>query len=204
LSLLDAIKNGDLAAVEQILDNEPGAASSRDESGVSVVMTALYYRKTEISAALLAADPVLDGFDAAALGRLGGLPAEPGGRSSDGFTHLHLACFFGHDEAAAVLLERGADVNAVADTTSRVSPLHSATAAGSLAAITLLLEAGATVDAQQEGGWTALMAAALHGRVDLVRVLLAAGADSRLKGQDGRDALAMATENGDPELLALF
>ena len=69
---------------------------------------------------LLVHDPKLDVFEAAALGRTERLrelldeePSLANAFGDDGFHPLGLACFFGHLEAARLLLERGAAVNAL-------------------------------------------------------------------------------------------
>ena len=133
--------------------------------------------------ALLAAAPVLDVFDAAALGRLDRLaeliatdPGEANVWSADGFTPVGLAAFFGHPDAVELLLAHGADVHAVARNPMRVQPLHAATAARSVEAVRLILEAGADPDAEQQEGWTALMVARRHGDHAIVDLLLAHGA----------------------------
>ena len=64
--------------------------------------------------------------------------------SVDGFTPLHFACFFSQPQTAALLLEHGADGNAVAQNAMKVTPLHSATAARNLPIVTLLLTHGAS------------------------------------------------------------
>ena len=49
----------------------------------------------------------------------------------DGFHPLGLACFFGHPEAARLLLERGADVNTLSTNEHvQTAAIHAAAAAG--------------------------------------------------------------------------
>src|SRR5213078_4189277 len=115
---------------------------------------------------LLAGDPELDVFDAAALGstyRLTVLvredPSLVHAYSDDGFTALHLAAFFGGPVAVDYLLQAGADPNAVARNEMQVQPLHSAAAAGEVGdveAAHLLLQAGADPNARQQGEFTPL------------------------------------------------
>jgi ankyrin repeat protein len=56
----------------------------------------------------------------------------------------------------------------------------------------LLLEKGASVEARDEGGGTALIAAAGHGEADVVRLLLDKGADIEAKDNEGITALIAA------------
>ncbi len=172
---------------------------------MSDVMQALYSGRRD-EAARLAAGRTLAWHEAAAMGDLDqvrGLLAEGARvdeRAADGFTALHLAAFFGHEDVAGVLLKNGADANAVADNPSKVRPLHSAVAAAAEAIAAALLDAGAEADAAQHGGWTALMSAAKHGHAGLVRRLVAAGADPDTEADDGQTARTLAA----PEVFDLL
>lgn len=196
MDLFEAIEAGNAAQVGSLVAEDPALAGSRSATGVSAVLWARYRGRPDVLAAVLAADPVLDIFDAAALGRLDRLaelvaadPAQTNTWSTDGFTPLALAAFFGQPEAVAFLIGRGADVHAVARNAMAVQPLHSATAARNLEAVRLLLEAGADPDAEQHGGWTPLMAARQHGDDAIVGLLLAHGAhdpqDAGATGEPG-------------------
>ncbi|MGZ3496886.1 MAG: ankyrin repeat domain-containing protein [Vulcanimicrobiaceae bacterium] len=79
--------------------------------------------------------------------------------ANDGFTPLQLASYFGRDGVVALLLERGADPNAVSGNPMQLCALHSAASGGHAAVAELLIEAGAEIDAQQAGGYTAMDAA---------------------------------------------
>jgi hypothetical protein len=183
MALFDAIEAGNAAAVRSILADDPSLASSRSTTGVSALLWARYRGHGEVVDALLAADPLLDIFDAAALGRLdlvAELVATDADRvnewSADGFTPVGLAAFFGHPDVVRFLLQHGADVHAVARNPMRVQPLHAATAARSVESVRLILEAGADPDAEQQEGWTALMVARRHDDREIVELLLAHGA----------------------------
>jgi ankyrin repeat protein len=207
--LLAAVKAGDAAAVEAMLAADPELAAAH-ENGVSATRIALYHRQPAVLEALLAAQPPLDGLDHAALGWADDLrrdlAADPGlvsRRSSDGFTALHYACFFGGAAAVAALLEAGADSDAVA-TEPPVRPLHSAAAARDAEAIRLLLEAGADPNATQAGGFTALHAAAHHDDEESAALLLRHGADPALRNDEGADAVGIARAASATAVLALL
>ena len=104
--------------------------------------------------------------------------------SSDGFTPLHLASFFGAPAAAALLLDHGADVEAVSDNEMRVRPLHSAAAGGDRAIVELLLARGADPNSTQRHGFTPLHAAIERKDQAMVDALLAAGADPSIPRPD--------------------
>jgi uncharacterized protein len=128
----------------------------------------------------------LDVFDAAALGdaeRLRELlDADPGlvqVWSMDGFTPLHYAAYFDGPEAARLLVERGADIEAPSrnqEFAVEARPLHSAAAARKSDVAEVLLGAGADPNARQGGGFTPLMAAEQTGDLDLAELLIRHGA----------------------------
>ena len=103
---------------------------------------------------------------------------------------------------AALLLEHGADPESRSTNGAELAALHAAVAGGDLACVELLLARDVDVNALQQGGITALHAAAHHGRPDMVRALLRAGADPALTCEAGRDARSWGAEH--PKVLALL
>ena len=102
---------------------------------MSDVLQAIY-RGDRDEADRLAAGTELDVFEASALGRservrelLDADPSLANAWADDGFQPLGLASFFGHAETAALLVERGAEVNSASRNQMQVMPLHSAAAA---------------------------------------------------------------------------
>src|SRR5262249_12533149 len=66
---------------------------------------------------------------------------------------------------------------------------------GHLAIVKALIEAGATGDARQGGGETALGLAAAAGHLDVVRLLVEDGADPNVHDADGQTALFQALDH---------
>ena len=121
--------------------------------------------------------------------------------SPDGFTALHYAAFFGQEDAAKLLLERGADAEVVARHESiHVTPLHSAAAGAHAGIVKLLLEHGADPNAAQDEGSTPLHSAADNDDRETVEALLAAGADASLANDAGQTPVQIAGD-GVRELL---
>ncbi|XP_017357906.1 B-cell lymphoma 3 protein [Cebus imitator] len=101
-------------------------------------------------------------------------------RNYDGLTALHVAVNTECQETVQLLLERGADIDAV-DIKSGRSPLIHAVENNSLNMVQLLLQHGANVNAQMYSGSSALHSASGRGLLPLVRTLVRSGADSSLK-----------------------
>ena len=136
---------------------------------------------------LLSGDRELDVFEASAVGRvdqlqelLDGDPSLANAWAEDGFQPLGLASFFGHVEAARLLVERGADVNSASRNDMKVAPLHSAAAEKDpetrYELATVLLEHGADPNARQQDDFTPLMAADQQGDARLRELLVEHGA----------------------------
>ena len=202
----ELLQAGDVDGVLRLLDSEPGCAEARDSNGVSLLMQALYRGQRDLAKTVAARKKALDIFEAAALGSLDRLKelasnkAAVNAHSGDGFTALHFTCFFGQAEAARVLIEAGAVVDAVASNAMKVMPLHSAASARNVEAARHLLEHGAPVNARQQGGWVPLHAAAQNGDRAMVDLLLRHGADVKLANDEGKTAAMIARDKGHEEL----
>jgi uncharacterized protein len=154
---------------------------------MSELLQALYSGQRDRVNELLKDDPELDVFEAAALGRTDRLhelvdtdPSLANAWAEDGFQPLGLASFFGHAEAARLLVERGAAVNSASRNSMKVMPLHSAAATLDpdvrYEIAKLLLEAGADPNARQQDEYTPLMAADQHADARLRELLVEHGA----------------------------
>jgi uncharacterized protein len=143
-------------------------------------------------------------------------------KDEQGLPALLLAAADGQAKCVKLLLDKGAQVDAVADglgTTALMAAaakpgngetvrllldkrasVHAQNRAGHTALMyasdaevaKMLLSKGAAVDAKSRSGDTALMAAARGGRLDVVKLLLEKGADPNAKEAEGRTALMAA------------
>lgn len=106
-------------------------------------------------------------------------------------TPLIAACWKGHTEILALLVEHGADVNA--KNNDGWTALMLASQNGHVDVVNCLLSHGADVNAKNERGATALMAASQNGHVEVVTCLLNHGADVNAQlFIDGRGTLEFA------------
>ncbi|CAM4280827.1 ankyrin repeat protein [Paenibacillus endophyticus] len=122
--------------------------------------------------------------------------------NADGLTPLGFASHYGHAAAVQLLLDYGAELDAVSH--SKVSYIPSNTAlhasiAGEreLAVIELLLSRGAKTNIADSNGHTSLHSAAFHDDgAAIIRLLLEHGADIHAQAEDGTTALSVAIEKG--------
>lgn len=204
-ALLEAILADTPGAAMIMLADDPDLCVASDDP--SALMLAIYRRQAPLVEAILARRRRLTVFEAAALGRTEALrrelalhPEAARAVAADGFTPLHLACFFGHSDTVAFILKAGADPDALAGNATRLRPLHSAATQGDVEVCRMLLDAGASPDATQQGGYTALHAAALRGNGVLAALLVARGASVGIAAEDGRTAANIAMQSGYLEL----
>jgi uncharacterized protein len=209
----ELLQAGDADGLRLLLEQDPGSSEARDATGVSLLMRSLYRGRQDLAELIAARKKALDIFEAAALGRLDRIKqclrddaSAVNSLSKDGFTALHFACFFGQPDAARLLIEGGAAVDAVAANPTRVMPLHSAASARNLEAARLLLERGAPgiVNARQQSRWVPLHAAAQNGDRPMVELLLKHHADPALANDEGKTSAMVAREKGHAELAALL
>jgi ankyrin repeat protein len=190
------IRNDDLAAVRNLIRN-PGPRAL-DGRGNSPLMYAAAVGSVESMRLLLdaGADPnVANGFgatplmwcagDAKKVALLIAKKANVNARSNLGRTPLMIAAAYdGAIEAARLLIEKGADVNA--RDKGGFSVLEQAAAVNHIELARLLIATGADVNVQDEGGSTALMQAAQNGdrSAELVKLLLEHGAKVNVRSGD--------------------
>lgn len=112
-------------------------------------------------------------------------------------TALHAAAAIGHDEIVSILLEAGADANAIGHISAEevFTPLCAASEAGCLGVVIMLLEAGAEILELPPGYRHPLVAAAGNGHVEVVVALLEAGAEANARS-DTVSALGIAAAQG--------
>ena len=176
--LFQAIEAGDVEGVRRLLDGDTRLASARNADGLPAVLAALYRHREEIVPVILAAGPELDVFEAAAVG------------DADRLRQLLDA-----DPAAAT-----------AYAADGFFPLALAAYFGRPEAAWVLLDRGADVAATARNGMRvqALHSAVAGRHLDVVRVLVEAGADTNVHQHGGWTPLMGAAAHGDEDIVDLL
>ncbi|HKS25848.1 MAG TPA: ankyrin repeat domain-containing protein [Thermoanaerobaculia bacterium] len=205
-TFLKAVSANDAATVRTMLDADPALVNAHTPKGTSAVIASMFIlrnketfippQENEVLKAVLARKPKLDLFETAALGTPEQLEAmlktSAVTARSFGWTPLHLAAFAGNVANAELLIAKGADVNARAETKFRNTPLQAALLSGQYATAKLLLDHGADALVRQARGFTPMHEAAELGRQDLIQLLLDHGAELNSRSDSGETPLSEA------------
>jgi len=117
-------------------------------------------------------------------------------------TPLHVSAQNGNTAVAALLIQRGAPLEALDST--RQTPLGAAAASGSTDCVELLLDKGANPNPVDANGRTPLHLAALSGNGDVVSVLLGRGASSGAVDNDKLTPVQEAVHHDRVEAVRAF
>lgn len=209
--MIQAIQNNDVEQITKLLQSDPESAYALTDAGVSVLMMSIYFQRITITELLLQNINKITFFEACALGdaetvakRLDEDPQQIYENSVDGFSGIGLASFFGNEMVVALLIELGADIHQVSSNGLAVAPLNSAAAGGHIRIVEMLLQAGADVNAKQEGGFTPLHSAAQNGDGELIKLLLEFGADPLAVNNADQLPIDLLDREADPELVDLL
>ena len=196
--ILTAAKSGDYDRVVELLDEDPSLATAKSMLGAQPIHAAHFSGHKRIVDLLGSRGVAIDFFLAAELGLLREADsASAQAFSAAGSTALHGACYWGQIEAARLLLEKGADPNAVThDGFLEIAPLGCAVATPDvpnpsdseevvLELVELLIAKGANVNGRRRDGLTALHSAAYRGHRRVMDALMAHGADPTIRGYAG-------------------
>lgn len=122
--------------------------------------------------------------------------------NSDGLTPLGFAAHFGNKDAVQVLLNHGADIDAVSHSKISFIPSNTALQAAiagerNMDVIKLLLSHNAQTNILDSNGHTCLHTAAFHDdNEELIRLLIEHGADVNARVEGRETALSLAIKQG--------
>ncbi|MGW8266109.1 MAG: ankyrin repeat domain-containing protein [Longimicrobiales bacterium] len=178
-TIFEAVREGDEAAVQRLLAEDPELVRLTDDREATPLHHAAGYGRTGIVRLLLehGADPNLQDYQ--------------------GHAPLHLAGMYGRDEVVTVLLELGGELELEQrDDYGRTPLLLVARESGSGAAARALLDHGADPDALDRYGASSLNLAAWRGFEDVVNALLDHGAALDAGGSRASVLPAYAAQGG--------
>lgn len=182
--LVHAVRRGDLARVELVLDAGADIAFT-DENGLDALINAMHGRATTGDDHLLSLVELL-------IRR--GAPLR--GESDYGESALSVSSNGGRFDVVARLLEAGADESVLG-----WIPLQRAVAIGTLGEIEELLAESANLSARDRWERTPWLLSLCTGDVERARLLLRSGADRSDRGRCGKTALMYPAEYGHPQML---
>jgi len=206
---LRAIRHNNLPLIEQLLSHGAKVNLAADD-GKTALMAAAGAGQTKLAQAMIAA-----GADVNAVNKRGGTAlmyaatdgnpatlnallshgAAVNTRARNGWTALTLASARGHAGIVGKLLAAGADAN-----TSDIygwTPLMRAVYEDRFEVVRVLLgDKSLRLNAQDDRGETALHFAAARGSLEIVKLLLAHGADARATDSSGRTPATVAAAEG--------
>ncbi|MCX6773772.1 MAG: ankyrin repeat domain-containing protein [Candidatus Micrarchaeota archaeon] len=132
--------------------------------------------------------------------------ADVNDRDNRGYTMLMTAAAWGRPYIAGLLIQNGADVNAInpyGDTA--LLQLHSGQDTNYNAdVVRILIDNGANIDAMSNGGFTPLMYSANRGKTDAVKLLIEKGANVNVKNSYNYTALYYAKQGGYTEIINIL
>ena len=178
--LLDAARNGNLAFVEQALQNGANLEVTEDLgfSHFTPLLLACFHGHLAVVEYLL-----LNSHGANLEART----------ADDGMTPLHWACYWGYLAVVQELVAHGANLEA---TTQWLDTSSLGLLQGHLAVVQELVARGADLVATDDDGWTPLHGACCRGLLAVVQELVARGADLFIVASDGKTAFDYAIGRG--------
>ena len=202
------IKTGNQQQMQTWLMLHPEDLNTLTPEGIPAVLFALYLNQKDIAELFIQMGAQVDIFSAAAAGKLETLkalisesPKKANQYSADGYPLIGLACTFGQMDCVRYLISQGADVNAVAQNSLQIMPLHAAAAANRMDIVRLLLENGAEVNALRQDGFSAIHEAVQKGNLEMTELLIQYRADPALKTAGGKSAINLAYANRQVEII---
>lgn len=185
-----AAATGDAAAIKRLVASGGADLDGRDGHGRTPLMVAAHGRHHGAARALIAAGADVDALD------------------SERYDALTIAGVLGDFEMVKIALTAGADAGLITspyDGTALIAASH----LGHVEVVRALIDAKAPLDHVNNLGWTALIEAIVLGdggarHTEIVRLLIAAGADPDLADRRGVRPLALARDRGHGVIAAML
>ncbi len=192
-----------------LIHQHPDLLDTKDKANTSGFFTIAYSGNVDVFKAVKQVKTQFNFYEAILVGslelvkeHLDAAPELINAYAPDGFTPIALATFFGQTAIARFLLSNGADPGLCANNPARVNALHSAVARQNIDLCADYCTTGMDVNKPQSQQITALHAAAHHGNLEIVKLLIKYGADPTLKTASGDDAMSFARQDNRTEVVA--
>ena len=185
--LLAAIRKCDAKAVQECLD--AGADIETADNGRSAVAYAI-----KRLASVDVCDTLMHQVARPHVHEKGAAPLTP----------LMLSVKFGHRELVESLLHKGVDPNAVGCDQTMQTPLHVAAAQGDTTTVSMLLESGAMIDAQDANGNTPAHLATDQSHIGTVEFLINSGCDLEIRREDSKTPYNIARRHGENAMVRMI
>ena len=181
----EAADRGHFAEVKRLVEEDPGLVNALDGKSDTPLIRAVDHGHLDVASCLI--------DQGARVNHVG----------SRARTALHVACFDGKEELAQLLLERGADP-ALVDEDGETA-VNGACFHGRVGVVGCLLRhGGSPIDLPDRLGYTPLHSAALEGYLEVVNLVIQAGADPTISQRDGTTPLTSARKYGDAACVAVL
>ncbi len=198
-TLFAAIRSGDLAAVDRILNERPVLAEASDDAGRSALTVAAYRGQWPIVERIRATEPNLDRFEAAIVGDADRVRSELDAAEREAEVERETAQSRRDRRSAGPVVEAAATVSPVDERSpDGFSALHLAAFFGRTKVARLLLDRGADPNPWAVGDLHVqpLHSAVAGGHEVVAAMLLEAGADVDSAQDGGYTPLMGAAQNG--------
>ncbi len=185
-TIFEASRDGNLAAVQNIIDADPSSVNALFRDGSTALNFAADHGSLEVARYLVAHGANVNSF----------------GDRSDHWTPLFCAARNNHPDIIKFLLDNGAVARARASDYN--TALHWAAAFGCDEVARMLVGVGVDVNARQSTGWTPICSAANGNNTQIIRYLIAHGADVNAVCNNGDTALHIAARGGQSAAVSIL
>ncbi|RZJ73936.1 ankyrin repeat domain-containing protein [Flavobacterium sp.] len=121
--------------------------------------------------------------------------------NTDGYTPLILACYRSNNAVAKLLLQKGANIDAIS---GMGTALMASVVKGNLEMAKHLIERKANPNLSDANGTTALLYSVMFKKHELASLLMKSGADANHKDNRGQSALDYAILSNDDKLIEIL
>jgi len=185
MDLFEACREGDLVVLSSLLENNVNDLDEPNEYGLSLLHYAARNDQGQVIQMLI---------------DRGADPNKSATMENKVLSPLHYACWFNAAEAVDTLLDNKANVESCAAFGQK--PLHYAVTRASVELVkTLLTKGKANPNGQDNQNFSPLHLATQRGRLDILKLLFAHGADLRAQNDEYETVLHVAAREGREEVL---